>query len=228
MASQDKFSWKRFQAFIAAYGYLQTLSQIAVSFGITTWGLSLMPEGFVQPLYWAATGAMFFGTWAVGVTVVFLVGKAIANLRRWKYPPVLVLTGEGGQMGSVMLRHSGEPTVYSADGRIVQTLNDYPNPAPQMFQYDLKLKGKISGPSIRLEDGQWAHILLAGFYDHKGWFSIWRDGSSVNVPSVGVIVELTIKSQPPVKGGNQTKQYRVRAIESPSFDFITVEEHATS
>jgi hypothetical protein len=163
------------------------------------------------PLPWLWTILAVAGGFAGGRLLKALVFRGWHLIDR----PHLFVDTASGQKGSVLLEHSGAPTSYWADGRIVDTLDHSPNPAQQKFQCDLILKNELRGGSVLMRDSQWATIVLGEVKTHhiseqtSLYIRRGRFGDEIVVPDAGVSVEITIRAKPRMKTGPLTKQFRV-------------------
>ncbi len=110
--------------------------------------------------------------------------------------------------GSVVLKHAGEPTTYSAQARIVRVLDGSANPAPGRFDCELNAADAV-GASLPLRDGEWAYIVLAEAV--RGGMHVRRGGESDRtwIPGAGVVLELTVTGTPPLAEGAVVRRYRV-------------------
>ncbi len=209
--------WKRLWDGLGHYGKLKTLWQLALSLYFTSTTVSVLPGGWHPPQYWAIAGFAFFGAWAVAATVTVGFQKLLSMISQWKNPPNLVVDAHGGDKGFVELKHTGAAATYWADGRIFETNDGSPNPAPALFQGQLIWKGHNASPNLLLRDGEWALVVIAtietdGF--SRSWMVIRRGkyGHNTIVPDKGAIVELRIRSD---AGYDETHRIRVVRVQLP-------------
>jgi hypothetical protein len=160
--------------------------------------VSVLPGGWHPPQYWAAAGLAFFGAWfAVALVYNGLARVSAVVWRLWSHPAIDVTVMAGERDVILELRHTGAPATYSADGRITNTMDGTPNPAPALFRCQLRWKGQREAADVRLRDGEWVHIVLA----HVDWrypadkrWVIRRGSADTDVTAGGVLFEITVKS----------------------------------
>jgi hypothetical protein len=136
--------------------------------------------------------------------------------RRRSHPSRIEISCEGGMKATVTLRHFGEPTAFTAEGRIVGVANTV-NPAEQVF--DCHCATRPGSPQrVILGDDQWAGIVLGQVQinEHGDSHLEMRRGPlgvGVGVGNGPAIVELRIKPEFAVSGGSLTQRFRVsRAV----------------
>lgn len=216
MARQES-GFQRFWAAIGAYGNLQTIWQLAVAFGITRWHATVMEGDWNEPHQWLILGTWFFGTWAVLATVTLGLRKSGPIILRLFDPPEITITHAGGLEAVIKMKHSGQPTMYCAEGQIVQMNDNSPNLRPGLFPCVLLSPTGQSYLSLRMNDGEWVRIVLAAIegadrYDPSPYLAIRHDPNrhpSVRVPDSGVIVEVTIRPTPQLRSEIQVRRYRI-------------------
>ena len=181
--------------------------------------------------------AMFFGAWASVVTGVdwstplgpwlfvlagVLVGIALVRIARksWNWlrvmldrPHAIVEIETETDKATMEIGHFGAPVTFSAEGRVVRALDESlrPKPTRNRFQCELQLaEGKPFAQRVTLQDGEWAHIVLA---DHiKSDALLIRRGTfrrRLAVADSGVELEITIKTEPSWPIGTITRRINV-------------------
>lgn len=199
------------------YGRLQIVWSIFLGLLAAIGVVVRMPA---KPLTYLIAGAAFFGTWAVIGTSVFIVGKAIPMVKRWKYPHCLTTELAVGEKAELVLRHSGEPANWYVDAAIKQMLDKKErNPDPSPFQCVI-YKGTAANTRMRMSDGEWGTITLASF-QHSSWGrgEIWlsifcNHNQRIRIPGSGVLLELTINSEP--KANPIVRRYNIKAAKDGS------------
>jgi hypothetical protein len=169
-----------------------------------------MPWRWHTPIPWLLTLAAFCFTWvgAVGLR------RAWAWNRRRRNPSIGRLTADGGTHATATVRHYGEPTTYTVEGRIVDIIDGSANPFPQPF-HGRFLKGSGSYPSLTLGDQEWGLVRLGHVrlneYHGNTWLEIDLGTSGgVTVPDSGAVVEVTLKANPPLRSGDVIRRFAVR------------------
>lgn len=195
--------WKRLWAVLSAYSTLSSLWALVVASGATTWAISKMPSGWYAPQYWFAALFIFTSASATILSVVAAAGRVRAAWTRYRHPPRLTLVADGGTRATLRLNHSGAPTVYSAEGRIVSVLAHSPNPAPQAFRCRIRAFGAGAGTeALTLEDGGWGEIQLAAVrlsqMTLEAGLEITRGSEGCRVTEEGAIVEVQVRARPPL------------------------------
>lgn len=223
----EKAGLEKAWEWLGHFGKLKNLFTLAIAFIATVRGLSLMPAGWNPPQQWASAGALFFGTWAVAAAVSRVCESCYRRVVRWKNPAVAVITLNPGRKASLTLKHKGEPTTYSADGKIIAMLNGWPVPQSALFECQLLHKGTATAASVRLNDNDWAHIVLASIeFDHDEGESLHIRrggiGSTEIVPDAGVELEIKIATNPELSTGAIVRRYR---IVRDSHDHIALTEN---
>lgn len=114
------------------------------------------------------------------------------------------LTAEGARgKATLTLRHRGPATQYVIEGRIIRTLDDSPNPAPQVFHAELQPGADRKGEfNLVLEDGEFVHVVVADIGDNRNewggttWLQVRRGkyGNSTRVPDEGVVMEYVVRT----------------------------------
>jgi len=203
---------KRIWDWIGAFGNLQTLWQLAVSFGVASKVMSRLPGGWHPPQYWVTGGFVFFGTWATAAFLPNGVKTLIPKVKRWKSPHKVAIKATGGRMALVTLTHSGEPATWSVDAKIIRTLGGEPNPSPQIFDCRLHREHGISR-SINLRANEWAYVILATIESSQWHDGSWLDiGERFNVDDSGVEIEIIISGNPQMKTGPLTQRFQIQRI----------------
>lgn len=169
--------------------------------------LARMPGNWYPAQYWASAGAWGFGSWAVFASAVKGIQKYYPMMRRAQKPHSITVTLSVGNSIELVLRHKGEPAIWSADARIVRMLkkNEH-NPDPAPFECEF-FKSKGVNTRMRLTDDEWATITLAILRDIRGpWLGIYHHPNlSIGIPYSGVVLEVEIKSEP--KSRTSLKKY---------------------
>lgn len=186
---------------------------------------------FLLPFDWRTPVPWLLTIFAMAVTVaVFRVGRhARHRFLAWKNPPFCTVVIDGGGKASLTLKHSGHSAKYSATGRIYAVPDQQANPAPQLFQCELLLRGKGSEPTITMSDGDWAQIVLASIgsnnYD-RTWLQIRRGKYGVDcvLPGASAIVEIVLKIDPPPIVPLVPRFYKIRRIRDGAISVEDVTE----
>jgi hypothetical protein len=152
----------------------------------------------------------------------------IATLRRRK-PSFLTTTLNGSAKPSMTLIHHGESTTYRVDGRIVRLMDGTANPQPAPFRCELQVAGIKGEWEALLKDGDWANIIFgslepiyppnpsgvlapADSWKPAGYALVVRRGKigqHVRVPDSGAVVQLDVKTAPPLSEPQRAKQFQI-------------------
>jgi hypothetical protein len=138
-------------------------------------------------------------------------------------PSWVELTPNSGIKSSVTLTHHGPPTKYYVDGRIVLLLKGSANPNSTIFRCELQVAGLKGEWAPVLNDGEWANIVLCSIepIQSPGWggeltttgdglvIRRGKVGTHVRVPDSGAMVELKIRTEPPLTHPTSAKRYEV-------------------
>lgn len=118
-----------------------------------------------------------------GIAAVRLVRLAWTYLRVITNKPNTVVEVESSGTSKPILEiaHFGAPLTFSAEGRIVKTLNPDAVTQPSRSRFACQLhppEGRDAGQHITLRDSEWAHIVLADIVlrkpDDSSWLRIRR------------------------------------------------------
>ncbi len=208
---------KKFWLGVGHFGNAQTLFQLFISSGAAAVVGKMMPASWQTPapLPWFILGSVFFGSW---FTVAAVVQVAIPAARRWWHPHSLTMLAHGGDFAAVQLEHDGEPALWTATIRIVRTVSGETNPDPLVGEVALR-KGSTRYQSLRLRDGEQAHIILANIlYGHElspgaGYLAIINDyNRGQSVPDSGTMVELVLTADPPSEFTPLRRCYQVSLV----------------
>src|SRR5215471_302380 len=115
-------------------GNLQTLWTIAVAFIVTVRKVTHMPGSWSVLRSSLFAGAWFFGTWAVLGTIVWTVDKALPKIKTLLHPHSAEIRVESGKIGALTLLHFGASARWTAQARIVKTLDGSPIANPMLFR----------------------------------------------------------------------------------------------
>lgn len=177
---------------------------VAVSSGATLVVVWAFPADWKTPKPWLLVVFVFSATWGL----LQLIRGILRGLRRWWNPPTLTVDAYGGKKATLRLLHKGPPTTYSADGRIATLLsNSVLNPAEQWFRCEMQFKGTDGSWETTLQDGDWAHIVMAAKADGPGILvRRGRFGAQTTIPDAGATLEYEIRSRPALKAGRIIKK----------------------
>jgi hypothetical protein len=215
--------WKKIWNFVTAYSTLTTIWPIAVAIYVAAKKLAHMPSNWYPPQYWASGGAWFFGTWAVLGTLLYMGGKAVPAVKRWKNPHSLTITPGSGRSATLTLSHAGEPAEWSVDGRIIGMLDASPSPDSTWFHCVLVKDGRRDDSAV-LSDGEWVDIVVATICTSEWvsghWMVIQLGRSNLPVSKDGVLMQFVVKAKPRAKEG-LIKNYKITMSNG---NFIEIKE----
>lgn len=222
--------FKKALGWIENFGTLKALFTAAMAFVVSSGVVSVLPGGWHQPQYGAVFGAALFSS-AFVLVLMFRGAKAAYEFMA---PRSITVTAHGGRKASLQFSHTGDPTTYKAQGRILSLEGGIANPAPQTFHAELQPGAGENGDfEVTLKDGEFAHVIVADIGISDGGplggggtsFMQVRRGkynSKTNVPDAGAVVEYSITS-PQNAGGIGTRRYRVTR-DGKYWDLINIEE----
>jgi hypothetical protein len=171
--------------------------------------------------------------WVVATIAIFALATVVWLLQRKPASPPfkpasLALTLNSGTKPSVTLTNHGGPTTYRVDGRIVSHVDGTQSPQPTKFRCYLQPGGIVGGWDVVLQDGDWANVILGSIEDvlpanstgltpTQAWTPVdkmlvirrGKMGQHVRVPDTGAIVELAIKTTPPLAEPIGARLFRV-------------------
>jgi hypothetical protein len=200
------FRDSKWYKFLSDASLFDWLIRLFFSWLVTWRGTKVMPAELTNPQAWSLTLTVFFGMLVVTSAISKGVSWAIPAYKRRASPHSIVIIPHAGNTATIEIKHYGEPAIWEARGRIRRMLTKAPNPSPTLVLYAIRKDGSVYS-AIQLQSDQSANVILARFRYGGGGSQLEVNG--VVVPNEGVIVEVEITADPPLRTGIERRCYKI-------------------